>query len=38
VTGLIKKVIVAIDLKVQQLQNRTISLQNAEQQVETPCT
>ena len=34
VTGVIKKVIVAIDLKVQQLQNQTIALQNAEQQVE----
>jgi dsDNA-specific endonuclease/ATPase MutS2 len=34
ITGLIKKVIVAIDLKVQQLQNQTIALQNAEQQVE----
>ena len=34
VTGLIKKVIVAIDLKVQRLQNQTIALQNAEQQVE----
>jgi hypothetical protein len=33
-TGVIKKVIVAIDLKVQQLQNRTIALQNAEQQLE----
>jgi hypothetical protein len=34
VTGVIKKVIVAIDLKVQQLQNQTIALQNAEQQLE----
>lgn len=34
VTGLLKKVIVAIDLKVQQLQNQTIALQNAEQQLE----
>lgn len=34
VTGLVKKVIIAIDLKVQQLQNQTIALQNAEQQVE----
>src|SRR3569833_4712973 len=34
VTGLLKKVIVAIDLKVQRLQNQTIALQNAEQQVE----
>jgi len=34
VTGLIKKVIIAIDLKVQQLQNQTIALQNAEQAVE----
>ncbi|WP_114941376.1 conjugal transfer protein TraI [Mucilaginibacter endophyticus] len=33
-TGLIKKVIVAIDIKVQRLQNQTIALQNAEQQVE----
>lgn len=33
VTGIIKKVITAIDLKVQELQNRTIALQNAEQQV-----
>jgi hypothetical protein len=33
VTGIIKKVIVAIDLKVQELQNKTIALQNAEQQV-----
>lgn len=31
VTGIIKKVIVAIDLKVQELQNRTIALQNVEQ-------
>jgi hypothetical protein len=34
VTGVIKKVIVAIDLKVQRLQNQTIALQNAEQQLE----
>jgi hypothetical protein len=34
VTGIIKKVIIAIDLKVQQLQNQTIALQNAAQQVE----
>jgi len=34
VTGIIKKVIIAIDLKVQQLQNQTIALQNAEQQLE----
>ncbi|QKJ33270.1 conjugal transfer protein TraI [Mucilaginibacter mali] len=34
VTGVIKKVIVAIDLKVQQLQNQTLVLQNAEQQLE----
>ena len=34
VTGVIKKVIVAIDLKVQQLQNQTLALQNAEQQLE----
>jgi hypothetical protein len=34
ITGAIKKVIVAIDLKVQQLQNQTIALQNAEQQLE----
>ena len=33
-TGLIKKVIVAIDLGVQRLQNKTILLQNAEQQIE----
>lgn len=33
-TGLIKKVIVAIDIKVQRLQNQTIALQNAEQQIE----
>ncbi|MFC0514655.1 conjugal transfer protein TraI [Mucilaginibacter angelicae] len=33
-TGLIKKVIVAIDLNVQRLQNQTIALQNAEQQLE----
>lgn len=31
VTGIIKKVIIAIDLKVQELQNKTILLQNAEQ-------
>jgi hypothetical protein len=34
VTGVIKKVITALDLKVQQLQNQTISLQNAEQGLE----
>lgn len=34
VTSAIKKVITAIDLKVQQLQNQTIALQNAEQQLE----
>lgn len=34
VTGIFKKVIVAIDLKVQQLQNETIALQNAEQNLE----
>jgi hypothetical protein len=34
VTGIIKKVIIALDLKVQQLQNQTIALQNVEQQVE----
>lgn len=34
VTGLLKKVIIAIDLKVQRLQNQTIALQNAAQQVE----
>ena len=33
-TAAIKKVITAIDLKVQQLQNQTIALQNAEQQLE----
>lgn len=33
VTGIIKKVIIAIDLKVQELQNKTIVLQNAEQDV-----
>lgn len=33
-SGLIKKVIVAIDIKVQRLQNKTIALQNAEQQIE----
>ncbi|WP_255486949.1 conjugal transfer protein TraI [Mucilaginibacter sp. SP1R1] len=33
-TSAIKKVITAIDLKVQQLQNQTITLQNAEQQLE----
>ena len=30
VTGIIKKVIIALDLKVQQLQNQTIALQNTE--------
>lgn len=34
VTGILKKVIVAIDLKVQALQNQTIALQNAERQLE----
>lgn len=34
VTAVLKKVIIAIDLKVQQLQNQTIALQNAEQQAE----
>jgi vacuolar-type H+-ATPase subunit I/STV1 len=34
VSGIIKKVIIAIDLKVQQLQNQTIALQNAEQSLE----
>jgi hypothetical protein len=34
VSGIIKKVIIAIDLKVQQLQNQTIALQNAEASVE----
>jgi hypothetical protein len=34
VTGVIKKVITALDLKVQQLQNQTIALQNAEQGLE----
>src|ERR1700761_5995228 len=34
VTGIIKKVIAAIDLKVQELQNQTIALQNAEASVE----
>lgn len=34
VTSAIKKVIVAIDLKVQQLQNETIALQNAEKAIE----
>ena len=33
VTGIIKKVIIAIDLKVQELQNKTIALQNAQQEV-----
>jgi hypothetical protein len=32
-SGIIKKVITAIDLKVQQLQNKTIALQNAEQDI-----
>ena len=32
-TGIIKKVIVAIDLKVQELQNKTIALQNAQQEL-----
>jgi hypothetical protein len=34
VTGIIKKVIIAIDLKVQELQNETIALQNAEKKIE----
>ncbi|MFB9843963.1 conjugal transfer protein TraI [Mucilaginibacter ginsenosidivorans] len=34
VTGIIKKVIIAIDLKVQQLQNQLIALQSGEQQLE----
>jgi len=34
VSGIIKKVIIAIDLKVQQLQNETIQLQNAERSLE----
>jgi hypothetical protein len=34
VSGIIKKVITALDLKVQQLQNQTIALQNAEKQLE----
>lgn len=34
ITGAVKKVIVAIDLKVQQLQNRTLQLQNAEKELE----
>lgn len=34
ITSAVKKVIVAIDLKVQQLQNQTIALQNAEAQLE----
>jgi hypothetical protein len=34
VSGVIKKVITALDLKVQELQNQTIALQNAEQSLE----
>jgi hypothetical protein len=34
ISGVIKKVITALDLKVQQLQNQTIALQNAEASVE----
>ncbi|MBS1528791.1 MAG: conjugal transfer protein TraI [Bacteroidetes bacterium] len=34
ITGAVKKVITAIDLKVQQLQNRTLQLQNAEKALE----
>jgi len=34
VTSAVKKVIVALDLKVQQLQNKTIMLQNAEAELE----
>ena len=35
ITSAIKKVIVAIDLKVQQMQNQTLWLQNAEKELET---
>jgi len=34
VTGVIKKVIVALDLKVQQMQNKTLALQNAQKELE----
>jgi hypothetical protein len=34
VTGLLKKVIVAMDLKVQQMQNKVIALQNTQKQLE----
>ncbi|GAB3910379.1 conjugal transfer protein TraI [Mucilaginibacter boryungensis] len=34
ITSAVKKVIVAIDLKVQQMQNKTIALQNAEKELE----
>ena len=34
VSGVIKKIITALDLKVQELQNQTIALQNAEQNLE----
>ncbi|MGN6569446.1 MAG: conjugal transfer protein TraI [Flavipsychrobacter sp.] len=34
ITSAVKKVIVAIDLKVQQMQNRTLALQNAEKELE----
>lgn len=34
VTGLLKKVIVAMDLKVQQMQNKVIAMQNAQKQLE----
>ena len=34
ISGVIKKVITALDLKVQQLQNQTIALQNAEASLE----
>ena len=35
ITSAIKKVIVAIDLKVQQMQNKTLWLQNAQKELET---
>jgi dsDNA-specific endonuclease/ATPase MutS2 len=34
VTGIVKKVIVALDLKVQELQNQTLKVQNLQQQLE----
>ncbi|MFD0795458.1 conjugal transfer protein TraI [Mucilaginibacter litoreus] len=34
VTGIIKKVIIALDLKVQELQNQTLKVQNLQQQLE----